>query len=330
MAGKLYSDPLQGTSKARRFFSVAIDKDLMAFGFLVLLTAVFMWRVVFGGKVLLPLDMVYRAEPWRTEAAKQITGQPWNYEITDAIWQFYPMGSFVKEARNSGFPLWDPYVLGGIPGFARGELFSNPGYNLFSLFLSPARAMSWAAVFSLLIGSFFTYKLLREFGAGVFGSLTGSLAFTFNGYLIGMLSFPNHTSTMVWLPLVFWGFERALRRKDWRWALAGSLGFALQIFSGSILWPFYGGVTLILFAIYRSLLSWLESKNFLEAARPLLYGGLALGLGAVLAAPQILSTVQLYLSTGRTEALGENSLQSVSLPANHNCSLSGFSQCISG
>ena len=301
--------------KLSYLFSKEAYKDWLALGFFGAVTVLFMWRVVFGGKVLLPLDMVFSAEPWRSEAAEHLTRQPWNSEITDAIWQFYPMGSFVKNAHQSGIPLWDPYVLGGMPGFARGEMFSNPSYNIFSLFLSPARAMSWAAVFSLLVGGFFTYKLLREFGAGLFGSLVGGLAFTFNGYLVGMLSFPNHAGTMAWLPLVFWGVERALRRKDWRWALVGSLGFALQIFSGSILWPFYGGITLVLFTIYRSLLAWLEDRNFFEAVRPIFYAGLALGLGAILAAPQILSTIQLYLNTERTEALGAHSfLNALSQP----------------
>ena len=62
--------------------------DLLSILFLALLTLLFFGRVVFYGRVLLPLDMVFSAEPWQSESPDPSTRPAWNPEITDAIWQF--------------------------------------------------------------------------------------------------------------------------------------------------------------------------------------------------------------------------------------------------
>ncbi len=283
------------------------QKDWFSLAFLAVVTTIFMWRVVFLGKVLLPLDVVYTAEPWHSESPEIFYGPLWNPVVTDAIWQFYPMATYAKESWQTGIPFWDPYVLSGAPAFARGEMFSNPLFNLSSVFLSVARGISWSAVIDLLIAGVFTYLYLRQIGASHFGSLVGSLTFEFNGYLIGWLSFPNIIGSMVWLPMVFFGVERALKKQDGRWALVGALGFMMQIYSGSILWPFYGAITLVLYLVYRSFTVWLSNKEIYASLRPLGYGGIALGFGASLAAPQLLPTIELYFQTQRTVALGVSS-----------------------
>ena len=126
-----------------------------------------MWRVVFDARVMMPLDMAYTVEPWKSESSSPFhEAQPWNWLITDAVWQFYPAGFQVEALRHQGLPLWDPNVLCGMPGIARGELFSHPLFNLLSLFMTVGRAISWAAVFGLLVGPFrcssFSASLARD------------------------------------------------------------------------------------------------------------------------------------------------------------------------
>jgi hypothetical protein len=278
--------------------------DLLSVFLLAVLTALFMWRVVFGGQVLFPLDMIYTAEPWHSEAKTQFSAQYWNPEITDSIWQFLPMANYAKKAWQAGIPLWDPQVLSGMPGLAHGEMFSNPIFLVLSLFLPIAQAISWAAVFDLFIAGLFTFLFLRELEIKQTGALIGALTFMFNGYLINWLSLPDITGSMVWLPMVFWGGERAFRRRDWRWVLVSAMGFAVQILYGSILWPFYGAITLLLLSTYRSGLLWFRTKQVRTAVMPLFYNGLSLSLGAILVAPQLLLTVELFFHTQRSQALG--------------------------
>ncbi|MGC9357688.1 MAG: YfhO family protein, partial [Anaerolineae bacterium] len=271
------------------------------------LAVLFLWRVVLLGQLLLPLDMLFVTEPWLSESTINLTKPIWNPVVTDAIWQFYPMASYANEAWMDHIPLWDPYVLGGMPALARGEMFSNLVVNLLALIMPVGTAMSWAAICHIFLGCALSFLLLREMGARHAGAFLGALAFGFNGYLIGWLSFPVVTGSMIWLPLVFLGVERALRRRDWRWILLGSLGFGLQILSGSILWPFYGAVTLGLFVLYRSIVRWVRGARFTAGILPLWYGGLSLLLGAALAAPQLFLTAELFFHTQRTTALGANS-----------------------
>ncbi|MEW5870928.1 MAG: YfhO family protein [Chloroflexota bacterium] len=186
-------------------------------------------------------------------------------------------------------------------------MFLNPIFLGLSAFLPTARVYNWLAVIHLFLAGFFTYILLREMEAKPFGTLVGSLAFAFNGYLVGWLAIRNVADTMVWLPLTLWGIERALKRKDWRWTIAGAMSFAIQIFSGFILWPFYGAITLLLLALYRSLVTWRGEKNIRHAVLPIFYTILTLGAGTLLAAPQLLPTIQLYFLSQRSEPLGASS-----------------------
>ena len=289
-------------------------RDRLALVVLATLVAIFMWRVVFDGKVMMPLDMAYTVEPWKSESFSPFReAQPWNWLITDAVWQFYPMAVQVEALRHQGLPLWDPNVLCGMPGIARGELFSHPLFNLLSLVLTVGGAISWAAVFGLLIGAVSMFLFLRELGAGPPGAMIGSVAFTFNGYLVGWLSLPNVTGSMIWLPLVAFGIERACNRRDWRWGLVGALAFSLQILSGSILWPFYGAFALGAIAVYRAGLNWWRERDWREALRPLTYTAVALGVGALLVTPQLLLTLELFSQTTRTEAWGSSSFLSIAL-----------------
>ncbi len=291
-------------TRLKKLISPADHPDLLSILLLAFLTALFMWRVVFGGQVLFPLDMIYTAEPWHSEAKTQFSAPYWNPEITDSIWQFLPMATYAKKAWQSGIPLWDPQVLSGMPALAHGEMFSNPVFLALSLFLPIARAISWAAVFDLFIAGLFTFLFLRELEIRQTGAMIGALTFMFNGYLINWLSLPDITGSMVWLPMVFWGGERAFRKRDWRWVLVSALGFAIQILYGSILWPFYGAITLVLLSIYRGGLLWFRTKQIRTAVMPLFYNSLSLILGAALVAPQLLLTVELFLHTQRTRALG--------------------------
>jgi hypothetical protein len=281
--------------------------DWIAILFLGCLTIVFLWRVVLMGQVLLPADVIYTAEPWKSEIREIKESDLWSPNLTDQIWSFFPMGSYISEVWKKGGLFWDPYPLGGTPALAQGELFSNPLFHLLNTFLPVATTFSWMAVLGLFFGGLFTYLLLRELGAGQFGALVGSLAFAFNGYLIGWLALVIVSTTMVWLPLVFWSFLRAVHRQDWRWTLVGTVAFAIYILSGFILFAFYGAICFILFALYLNTSTWLQRRDKALAIKTISYAGLILGLGSLIAAPQLFLTIQLFLNSNRTAALGATS-----------------------
>lgn len=278
--------------------------DLISILILAVLTTAFHWRIVYLQQIMVAADWLYTTEPWKSETLSNLTSPIWNLETTDSILQFYPVATYAKEAREHREFFWDPYPFAGMPSMARGESFSNPLFIFLSTFLSVGNALSWMGVLNLFLAGSFMFLLLREIGAKQFGSLIGSLAFALNGYLIGWLTNYQSSGSMIWLPLIFLGVERALHKQNWRWLLITALAFTLQILSGFIMWPVYGAITLILFTIYRSITNWLDDKNLIKNAQPLLYGLIALGLGTLLAAYQLFITIQLYLHTPRIESLG--------------------------
>jgi hypothetical protein len=272
--------------------------------FLAGLTVLYAWRVTIHGDLLLPLDVLFTVEPWRSEALDQPMGPLWNPLLSDAIWLFYPSLDYAHDAWQNSVPLWDPFVGNGLPGFGRGEMFSNPVYQLLRLFFSAGKALSYGAVLHLVLGGIFAYMLVREMGSGRLGALIGALVFAYNSYSIAWLSHPFMSAAMMWLPLIFLGVERALRRADWRWGLAGSLGFALQILSGNALFAFCTAVTLGLYVVFRGLAAWRDRKNWQFGIYPLVVGAIAVGGGTALAAPQFLLMVELYFQSTRTAKIG--------------------------
>jgi Bacterial membrane protein YfhO len=213
--------------------------------------------------------------------------------------------------RQHGVPLWDTSVANGLPALGRGEMISNPVYILLRLLLPTGQALSYGAVLCLALGGIFTFGLVREVGANHLGALIGALVFAYNGYFIVWLTSPIMASAMVWLPLVFWGVERAMRRREWRWVLVGWFSYTLQILSGNLLFAFCTAVTLGLYVACRGAFVWRASKDWRAGLFPVALGAVALGGGAALAAPQFLLAIELFFQTTRTARIGALSFMPV-------------------
>jgi hypothetical protein len=281
--------------------------DVAAIVLLAVLVLLFMWRVTLLGKVLLPLDALFPMEPWKSETTHPADAV-WNPIVTDAVWQWAPLASAARELQGSGSYLWDPLSMGGVPSFVAGAISINPLVFILGHFLSVAAAMSWAAVISLVLGATFAYLLLRELDCAPWASLIGALAFTFNGYLVGWLSVPNMTGGMIWLPAIAWGIERSINARDWRWSLVSAGAVALQLLTSSILFSFYGAVTIGILLSCRCIAAVIRERNVTQALPPLRYGALAFAVGAGIAAIPLFTTLQLYYQTDRTSLAGARSV----------------------
>lgn len=297
---------LPATSDAPREPEPAFARrDLWCLLLLAAFVALFFWRVVFAGQLLLPLDMLDVNEPWRSELAATPSTPVWNWLVTDSLWSYYPMATSVAGAWPARLPLWDPHLMGGLPGLAQGKLYSNPVFLLLELVLPVERAYSWLTVISVLIGAACAFALLRVVGCGRTGAVAGSLAFAFNLEIVGWILDPSVASTSLWFPAVFLGVELALRRRDWRWGGVTALAFAIQILSGSILQAFYCAVSLGLVSGFRGVWSAASSRRLAAFPPAPLVAGLGLVAGALLAAVQLLPCLELYGQTPRGEAIGE-------------------------
>jgi hypothetical protein len=153
--------------------------------------------------------------------------------ISDQYIAGYPFREFAAEQlRATGqFPLWNPYLFGGMPYVAamHGDTF-YPTF-LLRLVLPTDVAMTWSFVIHLWLAGVFTYVFLRAAGLGFTGALVGGLAYMLSGQIASYAA-PGHDGKLyvsTLLPLFLWVIHRGVRDgRRWAWGLMALIvGFAV-------------------------------------------------------------------------------------------------------
>lgn len=125
------------------------------------------------------------------------------------------------------FPLWNPYLFGGMPYVAamHGDIF-YPTF-LLRMVLPTDVAMTWGFIIHIFLSGLFTYGFLRALGYSFYGSLVGGIAYMMSGQIASYVS-PGHDGKLfvsALFPLALWMLYRGIRQ-----GRAGSWGaFALII-----------------------------------------------------------------------------------------------------
>jgi len=114
---------------------------------------------------------------------------------------------------GEGFPLWNPYLFGGMPYIAamHGDIF-YPTF-LLRVVLPTDVAMTWGFIIHLFLAGIFTFGFLRAIGHGFPGSLAGGLAYMMSGQIASYVS-PGHDGKLfvsALFPLALWMLYRGIR-----------------------------------------------------------------------------------------------------------------------
>ncbi|HKR07655.1 MAG TPA: hypothetical protein VJS39_00580, partial [Gemmatimonadaceae bacterium] len=131
------------------------------------------------------------------------------------------------------FPLWNPYLFGGMPYIAamHGDIF-YPTF-LLRMIMPTDVAMTWGFIIHIFLAGLFTYVFLRGLGYGFFGSLVGGLAYMMSGQIASAVS-PGHDGKLfvsALFPLALLFLQRGIRDgKNWSWG-AFALIVGLSILS---------------------------------------------------------------------------------------------------
>lgn len=132
--------------------------------------------------------------------------------------------------EGHGFPLWNPYLLGGLPYVAamHGDTF-YPTFLLRAV-LPVDVGMTWGYMLHVVLAGLFTFLFLRRaLGLGFYGALIGGLAYATGGNVAGLVS-PGHDGKMyvaALLPLVLFLVHRGVRDgRAWSW---GALAIAITL-----------------------------------------------------------------------------------------------------
>ncbi len=130
---------------------------------------------------------------------------------------YYPLELwFGQEFKAGRFPLWNPYLFGGYPIFADGELgLSYPFHILLLQLLPVAQAFIWLRVSSVLVAAFGMYALGRALALGRVPAMLGGIAFSLGSFFLVQQHHENVTRTAAWIPLILAGTEWGLRHRGW-------------------------------------------------------------------------------------------------------------------
>jgi hypothetical protein len=116
--------------------------------------------------------------------------------------------------RTTGsFPLWNPYIYGGLPYVAamHGDIF-YPTF-LLRMIMPTDVAMTVGFMLHIFLAGLFTYYFLRAWGLGFYPALLGGLAYMMGGPIASYVS-PGHDGKLfvsALTPLALWMLVRGIR-----------------------------------------------------------------------------------------------------------------------
>ncbi|HOB74569.1 MAG TPA: YfhO family protein [Phycisphaerae bacterium] len=220
--------------------------------FLALTLTVWLWPSIFGGKVLLPLDILSHSPPNVPLDDEPVR----NGLIGDMICENYTWQLFQRRALAAGeLPLWNPYTFCGHPLYTTGQ--ASTFYPLNAIFWTVPLPQAYV-VFTwvhLFLGGLFTYLFCRRMGIGGFGAAVGGIAFAMGGFLTTRLLWPMLLGSAIWLPLMLlwidWMAEPAPLARWTRGLLVGAFLFVLPILAGFFEIAFYAYVACGVFTLFR-------------------------------------------------------------------------------
>lgn len=252
---------------------------------------------------------------------------------------FFPYWTYAFNALRDGrVPLWNPSVFLGVPFLANPQaaVFYAPNWLL--LPVAPERALGLAVVLHVALAATGALLLARRVLKLTWPAATvAGVVFAFGGFFIGQTGHVNQISAAAWLPWLILGLDRSLAGRR-RWWFATPLILALMLLAGHpqeayIVLVFALFYTLVVGAHCRAAGSAIASQtsesarrapDWLRRRRPALWlrGGLtglavwlaALVGGLLLAAVQLLPTLELSRQSIRSNGLSVGEAASFSLP----------------
>jgi hypothetical protein len=249
----------------------------LAISFLVAVPLILFSPVLLFDKMIYGFDVLTCHIPYRTEIERSLALRQW--------------------------PMWMPDILGGMPGIAACNLyFLYPSDLISTLAGCPVwTQLGLDAVLHVALAGIGMFLLLRRLDRSVSGSLLGAFIFAVSGSQISLFfgGYYCFVEGVALVPWAFWAAHKGLKEASWfAWGLCG-LAFALQILAQATQLFAY---TLPAVAAFVLALDWNRSaaggaaagpKARMAARLPALQGlALALGLAFLLAAPQLVPTLQ--------------------------------------
>lgn len=274
--------------------------DLLALGIIVAALSLLHLRGILPGQTFLPVDLANNLYPWRSGDLQPLQ----NPLITDPLFEFYPYLVFSLDTfKTTGqWPLWNPDIFLGHPALADPNYQTfYPVYLALGLALGAARALAIGPWLHALVAGFLVYAWIRTMGYSRRAALLAALAYAAGGQMVTWFGARQWLGTLTWLPGVLWAFELLLARGRWRY-LALAMAFqGVALLSGQYqVWLAFS-LFLLAYAGLRTLEERRAGRRL--SGRPLVAAAAIVAVGALLAAIQLLPSIEYLAMSHRTDAL---------------------------
>lgn len=207
----------------------------------------------------------------------------------------------LKEAKAEGvFPLWNPYIFCGFPGYASltfggardydisGTLFGYVNAALHYAFLAPPEGWVLGLYFIFGLGMYiFIYSKVRQ----KIASLIGSFGAVFSMYIISWVPAGHNTKIAViaFFPFIFLLVEKLREKFDWKLALLLVLVLHFSFLPAHVQMIFYTYLALGVYFLYFLLRSLFKKEEWKSIVRTGLVFVAATVLAATMDADKYLS-----------------------------------------
>lgn len=277
-----------------RWYDRVPGRIFAAFG---LVLAVLFGEVLFGGKLLLPLDTLRGQVPFRQLPATEPHGNVLQGDLVELVG---PSMATVREAYGEGrWPLWNHRVGTGMPLLADPQAQAFQPLVLVGYPFPWTRAAAVTAALRVFLALTFCFLLFRRQGLGEGPALAGALAFGLGGFVILWVGWPIANSA-VFLPLILYAVVRCDEEGGRRDVLLLGLGAVGLLLGGHPQTAVYVLTFTLAFLLDRA-----RRRTPGTRVRFLRQTGLAVALAGMAAAPVILPFLDLAPETLRAARMEE-------------------------
>lgn len=235
---------------------------------------------------------------------------------SDVLHLNFPLKYILSASLKSGqWPLWSPYLAGGFPVLAEGQIgtFYLPNLLLFR-FLPLILAYNLNLIIAYILAAIGTYLFVRKIGLSFLTAVFASFVFTFSGFLAVHLNHFNLIQAVSLLPLIFWSGLLIWQKPNFKYAVLFAFILSQQIFTGHFYIVF---ITLISISLYLLALLTFSSSWNLEGAKKIFFFLLTTVFAFFLSAIQLFPTIELWQLSARQAGLDFNSVTDFPFPFRH-------------
>lgn len=233
-----------------------------------------------------------------------------------ALSWFWQRSFYANQVKAGEIPVWNPYLMSGIPYIAVLQSAVFYPLNLLFLILPIKTAMNYTLIFHFSLSFLTMYLLAKRLGLSKTASAIASVVYGLSAFQVlhlyaGHLPFVTETC---WTPLIFLFFFLAIERKKSKFCVLASLVLTIQFLSGHPQINYLTWLALFLYFLYSLFYQLIHQKDYFQLTFLVLIMCLIIMLFLGLSAIQLLPTYELFKFSIRRNPLSYQYFVDQSMP----------------